>query len=109
MFRSLGALSPHTTEQPLTATPQAVCKTEQAKRSRLVCIWARIILGLLAVSIRPSWGPWQTAANRTVIATLLLISRKEGVLNRLLCQVQDPDGNRGTSGFRQEKAPCPDL
>lgn len=37
-------------QQALTAMARAVRKTVRAKRSRMVRIWARIIIALLAVS-----------------------------------------------------------
>ena len=74
----------HTTydQKTLTAMARAVRKTVRAKRSRMVRIWAWVIIGLLAVSLWLSWGNiWQTAANCAVIATLLLINWKEDALN----------------------------
>ena len=74
----------HTTyaQKALTAMARAVRKTVRAKRSRIIRIWAWIIIGLLAVSIWISWGDiWQTATNCVVIAALLLINWKEDALN----------------------------
>ena len=74
----------HTTYEPktLTAMARAVRKTVRANRSRMVRIWAWVIIGLLAVSLWLSWGNiWQTAANCAVIAALLLINWKEDALN----------------------------
>ena len=74
----------HTTydQKALTAMARAVRKTVQAKRSRMVRIWAWVIIGFLAVSLWLSWGNiWQTAANCAVIAALLLINWKEDALN----------------------------
>ena len=74
----------HTTydKKALTAMARAVRKTVRAKRSRMVRIWARVIIGLLAVSLWISWGNiWQTAANCAVMAVLLLINWKEDAFN----------------------------
>lgn len=74
----------HTTydQKTLTAMARAVRKTVRAKRSRLVRIWAWIIIALLVVSLWISWGNvWQTAADCAVIAALLLISWKEDAIN----------------------------
>ncbi len=69
-------------QKALTAMARAVRKTVRAKRSRIVRIWAWIIIGLLGVSLWLSWGNvWQTAADCGVIAVLLLISWKEDALN----------------------------
>lgn len=60
----------------------AVRKTVRAKRSRMVRIWAWVIIGLLGVSLWISWGNlWQTAADCVVIAALLVIGWKEDALN----------------------------
>jgi hypothetical protein len=74
----------HTTydQKSLTAMARAVRKTVRAKRSRMVRIWAWIIIALLAVSIWLSWGNvWRTAADCAVMAALLLIGWKEDALN----------------------------
>lgn len=74
----------HTTydQKALTAMARAVSKTVRAKRSRIVRIWAWIIIVLLAVSLWISWGNvWQTAADCIVIAALLVIGWKEDALN----------------------------
>lgn len=69
-------------QKALTAMARAVRKTVRAKRSRMVRIWAWIIIALLAVSLWLSWGNvWQTAANCIVIAALLVIGWKEDALN----------------------------
>ena len=69
-------------QQALTAMARAVRKTVRAKRSRMVRIWARIIIALLAVSLWISWGNvWQMAADCIVIAALLVIGWKEDALN----------------------------
>ena len=74
----------HTTydQKALTAMARVVRKTVRAKRSRMIRVWAWVIIGLLAVSLWLSWGNiWQTAANCAVIAALLLINWKEDALN----------------------------
>lgn len=74
----------HTTydQKALTVMARAVRKTVRAKRSRMVRVWAWVIIGLLAVSVWLSWGNvWQTAANCAVLAALLLINWKEDALN----------------------------
>lgn len=74
----------HTTydQKALTAMARAVRKTVRAKRSRMIRIWAWVIIGLLAVSIWLSWGNiWQTVADCVVIAALLLINWKEDAIN----------------------------
>lgn len=74
----------HTTydQKTLTAMARAVRKTARAKRSRMVRVWAWVIIVLLAVSLWLSWGSiWQTAANCAVMAVLLLINWKEDALN----------------------------
>ena len=74
----------HTTydQRTLTAMARAVRKTVRAKRSRMIHIWAWVIIGLLAVSVWLSWGDiWQTAANCAVMVALLLIHWKEDALN----------------------------
>ena len=74
----------HTTydQKALTAMARAVRKTVRAKRSRMIRIWAWVIIGLLTVSIWLSWGNlWQIAANCVVIAALLLINWKEDAFN----------------------------
>ena len=74
----------HTTydQKSLTAMARAVRKTVRAKRSRMVRIWAWIIIALLAVSIWLSWGNvWQTAADCAVMAALLVIGWKEDAIN----------------------------
>ena len=74
----------HTTydQKALTAMARAVRKTVRAKRSRVVRVWAWVIIGLLAVSLWLSWGNiWRTAANCAVIVVLLLINWKEDALN----------------------------
>ena len=52
-------------QQALTAMARAVRKTVRAKRSRMVRIWARIIIALLAVSLWISWGSgrWRQTAS----------------------------------------------
>ena len=74
----------HTTynQKALTAMARAVRKTVQAKRSRLVHLYAWIIIGLLLVSLWLTWGEiWQTVVHCVVIAALLLINWKEDALN----------------------------
>ena len=74
----------HTTydQKALTAMARAVRKTVRAKRSRMVRVWAWIIIALLAVSLWLSWGNvWQMAADCAVIAALLGIGLKEDALN----------------------------
>ena len=74
----------HTTydQKALTAMARAVRKTVRAKLSRMVRIWAWVIIGLLAVSLWLSWGNiWQTVADCVVIAALLLINWKEDAIN----------------------------
>ena len=69
-------------QQALTAMARAVRKTVRAKRSRMVRIWAWIIIALLAVSLWISWGNvWQMAADCIVIAALLVIGWKEDAIN----------------------------
>ena len=69
-------------QQALTAMARAVRKTVRAKRSRMVRIWAWIIIALLAVSLWISWGNvWQMAADCSVIAALLVIGWKEDAIN----------------------------
>ena len=51
-------------QKAMTAMARAVRKTVRAKRSRMVRVWAWIIIALLAVSLWISWGNvWQTAAD----------------------------------------------
>lgn len=74
----------HTTYnlKALTAMARAVRKTIRAKRSRRIRLYAWIIIGLLLVSLWLSWGTlWQTVANCTVIAVLLLVNWKEDAIN----------------------------
>ena len=81
----------HTTydQKALTAMARVVRKTVRAKRSRMIRVWAWVIIGLLAVSLWLSWGNiWQTAANCAVIAALLLINWKEDALNAFLQSVR---------------------
>ena len=69
-------------QKALTAMARAVRKTVRAKRSRMVRIWAWIIIALLAVSLWISWGNvWQTAADCAVIVALLVIGWKEDAIN----------------------------
>ena len=74
----------HTTydQKALTAMARAIRKTVRAKHSRMVRIWAWVIIALLGVSLWISWGnPWQMAADCVVIAALLVIGWKEDALN----------------------------
>lgn len=60
----------HTTydQKALTVMARAVRKTVRAKKSRLIHLYAWIVIGLLLVSIWLSWGnSWQTAINFIVI------------------------------------------
>ena len=61
---------------------RSIRKTVRAKRSRIIRLYAWVIIGLLLVSLWLSWGNvWQTAANCAAIAALLLINWKEDALN----------------------------
>ena len=74
----------HTTynQKTLTAMARAVRKTIRARRSRIVRLYAWIIIVLLLISLWLSWGDiWQTAVNCVVLAALLLINWKEDALN----------------------------
>ena len=74
----------HTTydQKALTAMSRALRKTVRAKRSRMVRLYAWIIIGLLLVSLWLTWGTlWQTAADCAVIAALLLLHWKEDAIN----------------------------
>ena len=74
----------HTTynRKTLAAMARAVRKTVRAKRSRLVRLYAWVIIGLLLVSLWLTWGEiWQTVVHCMVIAALLLIHWKEDALN----------------------------
>ena len=74
----------HTTynQKALTAMARAVRKTVRAKRSRWIRLYARIIVGLLLVSLWLSWGNiLQTVLHCAVIAALLLIDWKEDAIN----------------------------
>ena len=74
----------HTTynQKALTAMARAVRKTVRAKRNRWMHRYARIIIGVLLVSLWLSWGNvWQTALHCVAIAGMLLINWKEDAIN----------------------------
>ena len=74
----------HTTynQKALTAMARSIRKTVRAKRSRIIRLYAWVIIGLLLASLWLSWGNvWQTVLHCVVIASLLLIHRKEDAIN----------------------------
>ncbi len=74
----------HTTydQNALTAMARAVRKTVRAERSRIVCYYGWIVLGLLAVALWLSWGKlWQMVLSCVTIGALLLVHWKEDAIN----------------------------
>lgn len=74
----------HTTynQKALTAMARAVRKTVRAKRSRIIRLYAWIIIALLVVSLWLSWGNvWQTVLHSVTIIALLLVHWKEDAIN----------------------------
>lgn len=74
----------HTTydQHALTAMARAIRKTVRTKQSRWIHLYARVMIGLLLVSLWLSWGNLlQTVLHGAVIAALLLIEWKEDALN----------------------------